>query len=108
MLQGDQAQAETFFANLGVYLTLERAQRLYGFEAERYGLDDAQAADIAAVFARVGQRQRRWLPLWRHGAGSRPRMHGRGACVTAGCCRTCTLTTCPHRCLHHTTGQELL
>lgn len=54
VLQGDQAEAETFFANLGVYLTLERAQRLYGFEAARYGLDDAQAADIAAVFARVG------------------------------------------------------
>lgn len=52
LLKGDQAEAETFFANLGVYLTLERAQRLYGFEAARYGLDDAQAADIAAVFAR--------------------------------------------------------
>ncbi|EFN55306.1 hypothetical protein CHLNCDRAFT_134269 [Chlorella variabilis] len=43
---------DDFFASLGVYLTLERAQRLYGFDAEQYGLDDAAAADIAAVFAR--------------------------------------------------------
>ena len=46
---------DDFFASLGVYLTLERAQRLYGFDAEQYGLDDAAAADIAAVFARVGR-----------------------------------------------------
>ena len=26
---------DTFFADLGTYLTLERAQRLYGFEAAR-------------------------------------------------------------------------
>ncbi|KAL4428206.1 hypothetical protein ABPG75_002295 [Micractinium tetrahymenae] len=51
LLKGDRGEAETFFANLGVFLTLERAERLYGFEAARYGLDDAQAADIAAVFA---------------------------------------------------------
>lgn len=29
------AAPDTFFADLGTYLTLERAQRLYGFEAAR-------------------------------------------------------------------------
>ena len=51
-LQGSAAESETFFSDLGVYLTLERAQRLYGFDAQRYGLGDAEAAQIAAVFAR--------------------------------------------------------
>lgn len=51
--QDSAAASDTFFADLGTYLTLERAQRLYGFEAGRYGLDDAAAAEIAAVFARV-------------------------------------------------------
>ena len=53
-LQGSEAESESFFADLGTYLTLERAQRLYGFQAERFGLDDGAAAGIAAVFARVG------------------------------------------------------
>lgn len=47
---------DDFFDSLGVYLTLERAQRLYGFDAQRYGLDDGEAANIAAVFGRVGCR----------------------------------------------------
>ncbi|PSC70922.1 neo-calmodulin-like isoform X1 [Micractinium conductrix] len=52
LLQGDASASQSFFDNLGIYLTLERAQRLYGFDAQRYGLSDAAAGDIAAVFAR--------------------------------------------------------
>ncbi|PRW44570.1 calmodulin 1 [Chlorella sorokiniana] len=52
LLKDSAAASDTFFSDLGIYLTLERAQRLYGFQADRYGLDDAAAADIAAVFAR--------------------------------------------------------
>lgn len=33
--QDSVAASDTFFADLGTYLTLERAQRLYGFQAER-------------------------------------------------------------------------
>lgn len=62
-LQDSSAASDTFFADLGVYLTLERAQRLYGFQADRYGLDDAAAADIAAVFARVSPPARGWAAV---------------------------------------------
>jgi hypothetical protein len=62
---------DDFFASLSVYLTLERAQRLYGFDAAKYGLDDATAAEIAAVFGRVG--------MLRRGKGG-----GGGACVRFG------------------------
>lgn len=39
-------------ANLSAYLTLQRAEEVYGFEPEKYGLSEAQAADIAGVFSR--------------------------------------------------------
>lgn len=62
---------DDFFASLSVYLTLERAQRLYGFDAAKYGLDDATAAEIAAVFGRVG------MPRWeRPRSGSGATWHG--------------------------------
>lgn len=37
--------------NLSAYLTLQSAKEKYGFDASQYGLTDAQAADIATVFA---------------------------------------------------------
>ncbi|GAB4818851.1 hypothetical protein N2152v2_005897 [Parachlorella kessleri] len=51
MLQGQQGtNQEDFFRNLGAYLTMERAERVYKFSASEYNLTDAQAADIAATF----------------------------------------------------------
>lgn len=38
-------------ANLSAYLTLQRAEEVYGFQPEKYGLSEAQAADIAGVFS---------------------------------------------------------
>lgn len=38
-------------ANLSAYLTLQRAEELYGFVPEKFGLSEAQAADIAGVFS---------------------------------------------------------
>lgn len=37
--------------DLAAYLTLEKSQRLQGFEAAKYGITDAQAAQIATVFS---------------------------------------------------------
>ncbi|KAL4860223.1 hypothetical protein ACK3TF_000410 [Chlorella vulgaris] len=37
--------------DLAAYLTLEKAQRLYDFDASKYGISEAQAAEIATVFA---------------------------------------------------------
>lgn len=42
----------TSLANLSAYLTMQRAQEVYGFQPEKYGLSEAQAADIAGVFSR--------------------------------------------------------
>ena len=39
-------------ADLGAFLTLNRAQTAFGFNAEKFGLTDAQAAEIAVVFGR--------------------------------------------------------
>ncbi|WIA13244.1 hypothetical protein OEZ85_006834 [Tetradesmus obliquus] len=39
-------------ANLSAYLTLQRAEEMYGFQPDKYGLSEAQAADIAGVFSR--------------------------------------------------------
>jgi hypothetical protein len=39
-------------ANLSAYLTLQRAEEMYGFEPAKFGLSEAQAADIAGVFSR--------------------------------------------------------
>jgi calmodulin len=39
-------------ANLGAYLTLDKAVRLYGFKPEEYDISNEQAAKIAMVFAK--------------------------------------------------------
>lgn len=39
--------SETLLADLGAYLTLDKAQRLYGFDASALGITDEQAAEIA-------------------------------------------------------------
>lgn len=38
-------------ANLSAYLTLQRAEDKYGFQPSKYGLSEAQAADVAGVFS---------------------------------------------------------
>jgi len=38
--------------DLGAYLTLDRAQRSYGFDAAKAGLTEAKAAEIAVVFSK--------------------------------------------------------
>lgn len=49
--QGGGASSDAMLKDLAAYLTLEKAQRLYGFEASKYGITDSQAADIATVFS---------------------------------------------------------
>lgn len=39
-------------ANLSALLTLQRAEEVYGFQPDKYGLTEAEAADIAGVFSR--------------------------------------------------------
>ncbi|KAF8058031.1 prxl2a [Scenedesmus sp. PABB004] len=46
------AGATSSLANLSAYLTLQRAEEVYGFQPEAFGLSEAQAADIAGVFSR--------------------------------------------------------
>eukprot|EP00878_Enallax_costatus_P044025 GHUV01052171.1.p1 GENE.GHUV01052171.1~~GHUV01052171.1.p1 ORF type:complete len:243 (+),score=82.51 GHUV01052171.1:2-730(+) len=46
------AGTSSSLSNLSAYLTLQRAEELYGFEPAKYGLSEAQAADIAGVFSR--------------------------------------------------------
>ena len=42
-VQGQQGtNQEDFFRNLGAYLTMERAERVYKFSAAEYNLTDAQ------------------------------------------------------------------
>lgn len=43
---------EDFLNDLGGYLSLERAERLFQFKPQEYGLTDAEAADIASVFSK--------------------------------------------------------
>lgn len=38
--------------DLSAYLTLSNAEKKYGFSAEKYGLSDAQASDVALEFAK--------------------------------------------------------
>ncbi len=38
--------------DLGAYLTLEKAQRSFGFDAAKMGLTDAKALEIAVVFSK--------------------------------------------------------
>eukprot|EP00887_Chlorella_sp_A99_P004440 scaffold30.g4440.t1 len=55
-LKGEQAAGEGKFdmlRDLAAFVTLEKAERSYGFEPKEYGITEAQAAEIAAVFAAV-------------------------------------------------------
>jgi hypothetical protein len=49
---GGGGGAGDLLADLGGYFTLDRAQRLHGFAAANYGMSDAEAAEMAAAFAR--------------------------------------------------------
>jgi hypothetical protein len=40
-------------ANLSALLTLQRAEEVYGFQPDKYGLTEAEAADIAGVLGQV-------------------------------------------------------
>ncbi|KAF6261256.1 hypothetical protein COO60DRAFT_1503069 [Scenedesmus sp. NREL 46B-D3] len=51
-LQDITAGTGSSLSNLSAYLTLQRAEEMYGFEPAKYGLSEAQAADIAGVFSR--------------------------------------------------------
>lgn len=46
------ASAADMLADLGAYLVLDKAQRAYGFDAEKFGLTDAEATEIALVFSK--------------------------------------------------------
>ncbi|KAL4428570.1 hypothetical protein ABPG77_008882 [Micractinium sp. CCAP 211/92] len=49
--QGDAAGTSPgMLKDLAVYLTLEKAERLYGFDPAKYGITEEQAANIATVF----------------------------------------------------------
>jgi hypothetical protein len=50
-LSGDERLAPSTLRNLSAFLTLQAAKDKFGFDAAKYGLTDAQAADIATVFA---------------------------------------------------------
>lgn len=45
------ASAADMLSDLAAYLTLDKAQKAYGFDAEKLGITDDQAADIAVVFS---------------------------------------------------------
>lgn len=45
-------EATDMLADLGAYLTLERAQRAYGFDAKEFGVSDTEAANIALLFSK--------------------------------------------------------
>lgn len=49
--EGASAAASTdMLSDLGAYLTLDKAIRVYGFDAASYGLTDKEAAEIAQIF----------------------------------------------------------
>lgn len=55
MLKSDTKKENSsadMLTDLGAYLTLDKAQRQYGFEASDYGITDAEAAEIAVAFAK--------------------------------------------------------
>lgn len=52
MLGSDGSLKGSSLSNLSAYLTLQRAEEVYGFKPEQYGLTEAEAADIAGVFSR--------------------------------------------------------
>lgn len=50
-LSGTGVLEQSTLRNLSAYLTLQSAAEKFGFDAGKYGLTEAQAADIAAVFS---------------------------------------------------------
>jgi alpha-D-ribose 1-methylphosphonate 5-triphosphate synthase subunit PhnG len=62
--EGNATSSGNMLLDLGAYLTLEKAQRQYGFEASNFGLTDAQAAEIATVFSKFDtSKSTIWLRL---------------------------------------------
>lgn len=51
LLKKEKAEASTL-RNLSAYLTLSKARDAYGFEPQKYGLSDKDAAEIAAIFSK--------------------------------------------------------
>lgn len=51
-LTSDGSLKGNSLANLSALLTLQRAEEVYGFQPDKFGLTEAEAADIAGVFAR--------------------------------------------------------
>lgn len=49
------SSSETLLADLGAYLTLEKAQRAYGFDSAKLGISDAQAAEIAVSWSSLSR-----------------------------------------------------
>jgi hypothetical protein len=44
--------SSVLLADLSAYLTLDRAQKQYGFSAESFGITDERAAEIAVAFSK--------------------------------------------------------
>ena len=49
--QGASGSQSSMLNDLGAYLTLDRAEKQYGFSAKQYGLTDEQAGQVAVAFA---------------------------------------------------------
>jgi len=46
------AESVDMLADLGAYLTLDKAERQFGFESSSFGLTEAEAASIAVIFSK--------------------------------------------------------
>lgn len=46
------AESVDMLADLGAYLTLDKAERQFGFESSSFGLTEAEAANIAVIFSK--------------------------------------------------------
>jgi hypothetical protein len=55
-----QSSSPDLLKDLGAYLSLEKAQRAFGFDTAKLGLTEVQAASIAGVFARYDKSAWRW------------------------------------------------
>lgn len=62
--------APSTLKSLAAYLTLEKAQRMHGYDAAKLGLSDAKAAEIAAVFSAFDKGARAVCAVREDGAGS--------------------------------------
>jgi len=48
---GNASSSGDMLADLGAYLVLDKAERVYGFDATKFGLTEPEAAEIAVVFS---------------------------------------------------------